>query len=247
MNDNLLLVKFDYSIAAKRHTGEGHLISSTENSAIIFESSRAGQGEAKFHTIKSEHKIHSIEPNKSDKKLKLSDHLFFNITPDSVHKLIKNKAIIQLKLQSNSPFSYIKENSPQSGSSANLEHVFNPVISFLPDSAANDLENRMQLLDYDLQRAKSEKSNLSQSRYRLHARIDSLTVSIAKMDLYTREKEVPHLAKLKTELEQLDQQISQMNQANNSGKISLQLQQLKKEKEERKKILVSGYIQIASL
>ena len=125
-NENILKVKYEYVSGGKVQSGEGMLINSTENKAIIFAIN-------KFVQISNENRITNLLPTKTDKKLITEDLLFFNISPDSLLSLLRNKPIIQLKLQSTSTFSYIKENKPQSGSTADLEYIFNPVISFLPD------------------------------------------------------------------------------------------------------------------
>ena len=67
--------------------------------------------------------------------------------------------------------------------------------------------------------------------------IAELTLSISKMDFYEREKAVPELAKLKQELESLT------TAQDETGKIKIQVSQLEKEIEGKRKIYVSGYLQ----
>ena len=233
-NENLLHVEYEFSHEGKTHSGNGHLIKSTETESIIFANS-------KFVRITNEHRIHKLTPTKTEKKLVTNDLLFFNVSPDSLQTLIASKPILNLKLQSTSAFSYIKDNKPQASQSAEFEYVYNPVISFLHDSLENSLANKMEILKYELQKSQSEKSTITQSRYKLNAQIDSLTSSISRMDIYQREKAVEKLAALKQELSQLK------STADESGKIELQLKQVQKEFEQRKKVLVSGYLQVASL
>jgi inner membrane protein len=230
MNENVLNVKYEFISDGKKKSGEGILISSTDNNAIILSSNN-------FVEIKSENRITNLLPTKTTKKLVKEDLLFFNITTDSLNRLLRNKPLLQMKLQSTTPFSYIKENKPQTGTSADLEFTYNPVISFLPDSLTNNLANKMEILNYELQKTISAKSLSEESRRSLVDRINQLAVSINKMDLYEREKAVPQLAKLKTELENFNAAEDQ------SGKLRIQITQLKKEIETKRKITLSGYIQ----
>lgn len=233
-NENLLSVKYEFINNGKAQSGEGLLIKSTETEAIIFASKN-------FIHLDNEIRISNLLPTKTDHKLITDDLLFFNIAPDSLLSLLRNKPLLQLKLQSSSPFSYIKQNKPQSGTSADLEYIYNPVISFSPDSLTNNLSNRMELLNYELQKSLSAKSVLQESRRRLQSRIDKLTISISQMDIYAREKAVPELAKLKEELLSLE------SSQDETGKLKIQLSQIEKEIESKRKILVSGYLQYVVL
>jgi len=225
-NENLLNVKYEFTSNGKIQSGEGLLISSSENEAIILSSQN-------FIHVTAQDRITNLLPRKTDKKLTTKDTLFFNITPSSLLTLLRNKPLLQLKFQSSVPFSYIKENKPQTGSAADLEFVFNPVISFLPASLTNTLNNQMELLNYELQKSLSQKS----VRHRLQSRIYELTNSIYKMDNYEREKAVSELAKLKAELSNIS------TAQDESGKIRIQVSQLQKEIEAKRKIYVSGYLQ----
>lgn len=229
-NENLLNVKFEFTNNGKTKSGEGYLINSTETKAIIFEANN-------FVQITKENRITNLLPAKTNQKLTTEDLLFFNITPDSLTKLLHNKPLLQLKLQSTTPFSYIKENKPQTSTSADLEFIYNPVISFLPDSLTNNLSNQMEILNYELQKSLSQKQSLETGRHRLQSRIDQLTVSISKMDLYEREKAVLELSELKKEYENFT------TKEDVTGKIKIQFSQLKKEIESKRKVYVSGYLQ----
>lgn len=235
MSETLLQVDYKFVREGKEISGSGLLIESKENEAILL-------SDKKFEKITGENKILNLTPTRSTSKLKTSDLLFFNINQDSLRSLLKDKNLLQLKLQSTSAFSFVKDNKPQSSKATEFEFVVNPVISFLPDTLSKPIENQMQILNYELQKSQSEKSSLSQKRYRLHTRIDSLTNSLAQMDLYTREKATQKITELKKELE-----ASKLQNDDNTGKITLQLKHLKKELDNSKITLVSGYIKFLDL
>jgi hypothetical protein len=173
--------------------------------------------------------------------MKTADLLFFNIKQDSLRSLLLDKKLLQLKLQSTSAFSFVKDNKPQSSQATEFEFVVNPVISFLPDTLSKSIENQMQLLNYELQKSQSQNISTQSRRRWLNARIDSLTISLPEMDLYSREKATAKIAELKKELE------TTKPHEDNTGKITLQLKQLQKELDNSKITLVSGYIKFIDL
>jgi inner membrane protein len=239
MSKTLLQVDYKFVREGKEISGSGLLIESKENEAIIL-SSGEGKGEA-FEKITTENKILNLTPTRSTAKMKTADLLFFNIKQDSLRSLLLDKKLLQLKLQSTSAFSFVKDNKPQSSQATEFEFVVNPVISFLPDTLSKSIENQMQLLNYELQKSQSQNISTQSRRRWLNARIDSLTISLPEMDLYSREKATAKIAELKKELE------TTKPHEDNTGKITLQLKQLQKELDNSKITLVSGYIKFIDL
>jgi inner membrane protein len=234
MSETLLQVEYKYLREGKEVAGSGLLIESKENEAILLSGN-------KFEKITAENKILNLTPTRSTSKLKTSDLLFFNINQDSLRSLLHDKKLLQLQLQSTSAFSFVKDNKPQSSKSTEFEFVVNPVISFLPDTLSKLIENQMQILNYELQKSQSQNISTQSRRRWLNARIDSLTNSLAQMDLYSREKATAKIAELKKELD------TTKPQEDNTGKITLQLQHLKKELDNSKITLISGYIKFLDL
>lgn len=235
MSETLLQVEYKFVREGKEISGSGLLIESKENEAILL-------SDKKFERITGENKILNLTPTRSRAKMKTSDLLFFNISADSLRSLIADKKIVELKLQSTSAFSFVKENKPQSSKSVEFEYVVNPVLSFLPDTLSKSIENQMQLLNYELQKSKSQNISIQSRRRAIRHSIDSLTSSIHKMDLYTREKAVEKIAGLKKELE-----ANKLQEENSTGKINLQILHLREELANAKLTHVSGYIKFLDL
>lgn len=235
MSETLLQVEYIFLREGKEIAGSGLLIESKENEAILLSGN-------KFEKITAENKILNLTPTRSTAKMKTADLLFFNIKQDSLRSLLRDKKLLQLKLQSTSAFSFVKDNKPQSSQATEFEFVVNPVISFLPDTLSKSIENQMQLLNYELQKSNSQTISTQSRRRWLNARIDSLTNSVGQMDLYQHEKAVAKIAELKKELETI-----KLQNDDNTGKITLQLQHLKKELANSKINLVSGYIKFLDL
>jgi inner membrane protein len=117
----MLSVNYNFKTPGNRvFVGKGFLINSTEKEAVIYSSDR-------FVTISAQDRIISIEPTRTSKILETHEVFFSNISPDSLTRLLHNKQIISLTLQSNTDFSYTKENKPEIGKRAELEFVVNPV------------------------------------------------------------------------------------------------------------------------
>ncbi len=228
-SETLVSVKVQLMKNGNISNDEGLLIHSTESKAVIFNGRQ-------FLELNNEMKIITITPTRTKQHLTTTDLLFFNITPDSLKDLIKNKPILQLKLQSTSTFSFIKDNKPSKAASADLEYQFNPVMAFLPDSVTNKLVNQMEILKYELQKTQNEKRLSEKSRHDLQYRIDQLTSSIHQMDLYEREKAVQELTIRRKELESIP-----ANQ-DDTGKLQLRINQLQEEMR-KSHVRVSGYLQ----
>jgi inner membrane protein len=235
MSETLLQVDYKFVREGKEISGSGLLIESKENEAILLNGN-------KFEKITAENKLLNLTPTRSTSKMKTADLLFFNINQDSLRSLLRDKKLLQLKLQSTSAFSFVKDNKPQSSQATEFEFVVNPVISFLPDTLSKSIENQMQLLNYELQKSNSQTISTQSRRRWLNTRIDSLTNSVGQMDLYQHEKAVAKIAELKKELETI-----KLQNDDNTGKITLQLQHLKKELNNSRINLVSGYIKFLDL
>lgn len=235
MSETLLQVEYKFAREGKEVSGSGLLIESKENEAILL-------SENKFEKITTENKILNLTPTRSSSKMKTADLLFFNINADSLRSLLRDKKLLQLKLQSTNAFSFVKDNKPQSSKSTELDFVINPVISFLPDTLSKSIENQMQLLNYELQKSQSQNISAQSRRRWLNARIDSLTRSVGQMDLYEHEKAVTQIAALKKELETI-----KLQNDDNTGKLNLQLKQLQQQLDNSTINLVSGYIKFLDL
>lgn len=235
MSETLLQVEYKFAREGKEVSGSGLLIESKENEAILL-------SENKFEKITTENKILNLTPTRSSSKMKTADLLFFNINADSLRSLLRDKKLLQLKLQSTNAFSFVKDNKPQSSKSTELDFVINPVISFLPDTLSKSIENQMQLLNYELQKSQSQNISAQSRRRWLNARIDSLTRSVGQMDLYEHEKAVTQIAELKEELETI-----KLQNDDNTGKLNLQLKQLQQQLDNSTINLVSGYIKFLDL
>lgn len=229
MQENVLQVNYHFKTQlGKEMQGKGLLISHSENEALLFDKG--------FVQINSADKIYTVQPVKTNFNLASQDFLFYNISPDSLRKILKDKKILNLKLQCSQPFEFIKENQPTKSTQAALQNVFNPVFTFSQDSTGQQITKKIELINYELSKTLQEKQLYESGRRGLQSRFNQLTNSISQMDLYEREKATKELAELKQKLES-------ESKAFEVDKLRLQLSHLQKELKGQSKNLISGYVQ----
>jgi len=170
---------------------------------------------------------------------------FSKISPDSLNRLLRNKQIISLTLQSNTDFSYTKENKPESGKRAELEFVINPAFQFAKPAIAiksDTINSRRKILQYDLSKELARQNDLYNAKRLLTFQVKKLSDEIPAMELYEREKATKKLAALNQEL------LNVKPIEDNAGKIRIQLQQLDiKTVEVPEVILINGYLNYFAL
>jgi len=226
--ENLLSVDYEYVLNGKNIKGNGLLLFSKESEAYLFNTD--------YVHLNKEVKIISLATHKTNKPIKVEEQFFYNIKFDSLQKLISNKPIINLKLQSTNTFSYTKNNKPSTGKSADLEYVYNPKILFVNDSLTSDIRNKIEIFEYELQKELQQLSIFKQERYRLNDSINRLTISINEMDFYEREKATEQLQKLKLKKASLNEP------EDNSEKIKLQLKHLYEKLNGEESTTYSGFV-----
>lgn len=233
---NILSVVFDYNQDGRQHKGKGVVIKTEKDQAIILT-------ETSFLTITENDKIKKLEIGDTGKKPQIQESLFFNITPDSLSRMIKDKPILNLKLQSNTSFQYIKDNQPIVGKTANLEYVLNPLISFQADTSTNkiSLRKRLDLLNYEIALKKKEYQNEKQKQEFLTYQIKEITTKLPSLSFYEREQHTEELKRLKLELSQID--LGKVNK----GKLEIEKNHLIGELNKNKQVVISGFIKECNL
>ena len=232
---NLLGLEYLYSYQGQTKTGNGFVIECSNTKAIVFVPKTG------FEEIKGEYKISILNPKKTLIPFKKEELFFFSIKPDSLEKLVHNKALVNLKVQSTLPINFLKDKKPTTSKSIDLEYIYNPSFTFGSDSASIELRHRIELLNYELQQEQTIRSVFESGRRAIHDSITQLTLSIPKMDLYHREKATESIIKLKSKLSALTKP------SDNSEKILLQLRQLNDKLKNSNVATCSGYIAFIKL
>ena len=228
-SNNLLKLEYDFTKNATHYQGEAIVLHSTNSKAFIFSKNNILQ-------INDADNIIQLQVLKTQKPFKINELYFFNITPDSLQTLIKNKPLQALKLNSNVNINYIKDNTPTSTKQANLEYVINPLFTFSTDTTKADKIKQLELLKYDLQNELQQLQSEQTSRHTIDNRITEITAIIDNMDNYNRNKLTIELQELQAKKQGLKPITT------NAGRLQLQIKQIDDEIKQVNNIQLSGYI-----
>jgi inner membrane protein len=230
LSPQLITVNYDFTDEfGKNKKGSGIVIKSTESECVLIDSTN-------FIEINKTHKINELNLIRNDKKKALNELFFYNISADSLNKLIKGKALINIKLQTKNSIKYIEKNQIKNSQNVTLDYVFNPTFTFEIDTTKKDILKKIELLNHELLQLKISESKLRASETQVNNRIAEINRKWAEMGVYERENATKEFAKLKQEKER----IAELENPN-SGKILIQLKHLNEELK-KENISINGYI-----
>jgi len=211
------------------------LVNAQEGKAVLFEKDR-------FVVLDdAKQKIINVVPDHTNKKCKIVELFFIDISPDSLRNLISNKPLLTFKLQSVSKISYVKENKLNVGREADLEYVYNPRINFIDDSLKIDVEHQIRLHNYELQTLDRERKKQEHERESLNDSIRLLTRQYDQADIYTQEVITRKLQTLKQRRESFVVKVGE------EGRHKLEIEHLESQMNTVKKSSCSGYISYLQL
>lgn len=225
-HDGVIRVIYNFS---DQH-GEGYLVESTPNSAILF--TKNG-----FLRVDNTQKIQSFTPIRTALKRRDQSVSFTDISMDSFRNLIAGKPIIDLKIQSSLPLEFSKENQPQSSTSANLSYVFNPVFKSNDlDSINADIEKQISLLNLQLAEIRTQQKDFIERKQILFSELNEVRQDIKSLDLATKERAI-------RDLPALEKSYTSMHPpADNSKPLLTRLRFLQDKLHIRKTQSISGFI-----
>jgi len=229
--DKALQVQFNITQNGYPKSGTAWLMEASTERLLLFEDSKG------YTIITKTDKIQLVQPIRSQRIFQLQELYFNGISPDSLQQLLNNKPIHTLKLQCSLPMQYLKDNKPQSGTSIELEHVFNPVFTFSNvDSIDASVEKDMALLQLEIAKANQEQAAYLQEQHTLQTQLTAATQNLSSPDLATKEQATSTIAKLRTSLQQLKPPY------NNKKALQARLSYLQNQLHVRKMQMVSGYV-----
>jgi inner membrane protein len=232
-SEKLMILDYDYSYSGANYKGSGFLVKADDSEAIIFEGG--------FIKIKDDYKVNNLLPTATEKPYRVEELFFYNIDPDSLFRLLENKPLIALKLQSLSKISYTKNNKPTVSASIDLEYVFNPKLIFIDDSLNVNYIKQLELLNYELEKLQKEELIHKGNRRSVNSRIAEINSNFSEMDNYEREKATIELKELNRKKEGLQ------DYSDDRGKIFLRIKHLETELEKLKNNTCNGYISYINL
>lgn len=238
--DKAIDVNYNFQLNNVTQKGKGILVEAHEDYAILFNK--------QFLRVEKDNRIINLTPVRTNKILILKNETFTNVSFDSLEKIISNKPIISLKLQSVLPISFNKENKPQSSNSIELEYIYNPVlisqdIDSLDLTTAKEIEltkqelsnNQSQLAIFQAQQIQYE--NQKKEAFQKFVEVQN---NINSSELAVKEKAIKELPAAKAKYEQFNQIKNQpVNQIN---AINIKMNFLKSKLHIKKHQSINGFI-----
>ena len=200
------LIKVNYNFDQKNvnHKGTAVLVDADLSKAILFDKG--------FYTIGKEDRITSLVPVRTQQVLTFEEQFFTNISFDSLQKLIRDKPILSIKLQSTLPIHFVKDHTPQSSNNVELEYAFNPVFQ------SNDIDSIDRSTERELISANEELSQLQdqinleslenasyeKSKKEAFAFYDQLLKDVNGNDLAAKERAIKELPSAQNKVAQFN-------------------------------------------
>lgn len=234
--EKALQVRYDLVQQGQPKQGRGWLIAASTERLLLFDSASG------FVSIEKADKCHLLQPNRTSRVIRVNEMRFANITPDSLQRLLYNKPLQSLKLQALLPLQYSKDNKPQSGTSIELEHVYNPAFqSSDVDSIDQSVQKEIGLLGLDIARNVQEINAFKIQQAQCQQELAMLEDQIHSPDLAIREQAIRRYQQTKTQCDNLRPPINQQQA------YQLRLQYLQSQLHVRKAQRLTGYLSYYSL
>lgn len=180
-----LLVRYQITQDGRDIAGNGFLISSTPERLLLF---NQGTG---FREIRSTDHVKQLLPIRTNANRAVLSVSFQNIGMDSLRAMLRNRAVMALKLQSALPIQFTKDNQPQSSTSISLENVFNPVFATADiDSIDGAAEREISLVRLEIEAENAKQAMYWQEKAAAESRYKSVLADLNSDDLAVREKAV---------------------------------------------------------
>ena len=226
-----LSVTYKFTNLGNALSGKGWLLQSTVEKALLFE---PGKG---FINITNNDKIEILQPERTQTTFRHQELQFSAITLDSLNQLLKGKPIANLKIQSTLPIQYTKENKPQSGTSIELEHVFNPVLlSSDIDSIDQSTQRDIDLTTLEIERTRQEQAKYQAEKSTALAALQQVESDLESNELAIRENATRKYPTIKAHYEAIQPPVS------NLKALQTRLQYQQARLHIRKSQSISGYI-----
>ena len=226
----LIELSYQATHLGKTYQGEGYLIYTTPQKAIIFDSN--------FLEINQNFQITQLLPTRTQYPYTTQEHHFQNITPDGLQALLHDKPLLALHIQANTPIQYTQGHKPCTSTQVDLAYTYNPQLIW--SSNNNDQEDpQIQLLKHELQILQKETALLEEKQNTIKRRITEIIHAASQMNAYTRQRATEELKNLRKELDK----VANTQQAKKIEELTFRIEQLQKRPEPS----CSGYIQYLEL
>lgn len=231
ISDNVVKVLYDVEKLGKRLKGEGLAIAATDEKLFLF------TGTGFLELDKQRDRVIETVPVRTSKKLLQQELSFTGISFDSLQRLIAGKPVLSLKLQTALPISYTKDNAPQSGTSVDLQNVYNPVLGSSDiDSLDVATQKEIELVKLQLERSEAEQRQFAVQKGKAWEKLHEAEKGLNSPEMAVKERAVKDLPAAKAAWEALRPPID------DSRPLRLQLEFLKRKLHITKKQSINGFL-----
>jgi inner membrane protein len=230
LSSNIISVNYDIIKQGQQKKGIGYVIEAKQNSLLIHDTT--------FISIDNNTTVKELIPTRTNKTLNKSELQFSDIRMDSLRRLINNKMIISLKIQSLLPIYFIKENQPQASTNFSLEYIVNPLLrSDRIDSTDMNVAREISEIELQIKLSNDIENQFQQQQIIATEDLKNTENELSSEDLATKEKAIQQVERKRSAVAQLQKPTHQ-----NFPLLKLRLDFLRKKLRIIKDQKVSGYL-----
>lgn len=230
LSDNLISVNYNIVSEGQEKKGKAYVIEATQSNLLLFDKT--------FIKVDNSSIIKRIEPERTSKKLAKKELQFSDISMDSLRRLITNKMIITLKIQSLLPIYFVKDNQPQAATNFSLDYVVNPLLrSDRIDSTDLNVAKEISEIELQIKLANDIDEQFQQQKLQAQKELEQTENDLNNEDLATKEKAIQVVESKRRTVTQLSKPTTA-----NFPLLKMRLEFLRKKLRIIKEQKVSGYL-----
>lgn len=190
-----------YKITYQDATGEkinATVVEAQADKATIY-NHKTGFAEIK----KTDYTITEINPTNT--RLEITTHKFIEIEKDSLEKILKTGAILELEFTSTQPILYFEKDLQKISKSVKIEKVREFSFNFAPDlkkdTSKAEIKLRIEKIQNNISQAQTQYQQAQQLQKSIARQVSGLEKQLPTMDNYQKTKAIQKLKDLRKELE----------------------------------------------
>lgn len=197
LSDNLIKVNYNIVQEGQTQKGKAYILSATSSDLLLYDKD--------FLKIDNNTHINQLLPIRTSEKLSKKELQFSGIEMDSLRKLIKNKMIITLKIQSELPIYFVKQNQPQSSNNFSLDYVTNPFLrSDRIDSLDMNTAKEISEIELQMKLANDIDEQFKEQKVKAIQDLTNTETNLNSEDLATKEKAIQEVETKRRSVKELN-------------------------------------------
>ncbi len=194
--DDLLMCEYNFTRNGKKYEGTGYVIETSTNKAILFDS-KVLNLDKNDNTIL----VNEVKPVHTKYKKEFKEVGFFNVTYDSLQKILDNK-VISGQIQSSKQIQFIKDNISQTTNLLKLDYDYNFKFYLVSDSLESNISEQIKINELKLEQNRIKYQLKFDEISKLSEELETIKQKeISTTDLYLKDKYKKQLIDLRKEIE----------------------------------------------